>query len=1241
MTPVTAPDDAVLRQFLLGTLPPAEVAAVEAWLAANPDASVRLRSLSAHDTVTDAINGEANTAVRGSAVPLLPGGIPAAVGSYRVLRELGRGGMGVVLEAEDPHLKRQVAIKLIAPESSGSGQARERFLREAQAVARIDHPNVVPVHHVGEHDGQLYLVMPLLRGETLGSRLKREKKLKGSEVMRIGREVAAGLAAAHAVGLIHRDVKPANIWLDADTGRARVLDFGLAKPLDASSDDGLTETGAVIGTPHYMSPQQANGESLDERTDLFSLGAVLHHAATGVRPFDGPTQFAVLYAVVNDTPRNLEALKAALPARVAEVVQKLLEKKPDARPQSAAEVAERLTDAPTVVATPWEELTTEPDDETELLSTQPVDRPRSWARAAAGLVGGMLLAAAVVAATVVIIRDKNGKEVARIEVPDGGSVEVKPEPAKVPPALILPSDAPGTGRADRKAAEWVLSVGGSIRVDGAEKDISAAADLPKEPFRLTAVNLFNNAKVTDAGLAALAGCTELTELNLSTCRGVTDAGLAHFKGCTKLISLDVSATGVTDVGLATFATNGKLLRLTANATAITDAGLAALDKLTGVEFLYFNDTGLTDAGLKRLAAFKRLSVLQIDGTAVTDAGLVALAENAALSAVDVRKTKVTANGTAGLAKALPQCRIAWDGGVTEPAVSPDRRAAEYVLSVGGRVSVRTTKSGLQHITTAAELPKEPFQLETADFTNNANVTDAGLTAFLGCRHLKNLTLSGTAVTDSGLAVFKGCGTVHRLDLSRTRIGDAGLAHFKGCELRIVDLADTKVTDENIRWLAASKQLLTLNLTDTNVSDACAEILKDTQSLTIVSVGKTRMTPKGVTALAKALPNCLINWDGKSIESDRTPPRLGACGVIGHGGTVQLNDQPTVYKKLSELPREAFRITGVDLSGRMIEDSTLTSVTTGWDDVMRLNLRDTKVRDDGLKTLLQCTKLTALDVRETRVTTAGVAALAKALPGCRIEWDEGVIEPAINLDRKAAEYVLSIGGTVCINGTDDKGISSPRDLPATAFRLTFVNLARNPKVDDAGLNIFKGCTNLAGLILENTTVGDEGFANFKDCKQLNYLLLSETRLTDASLELLKGRTSITVLTLGGTKVTDAGMAHLKDCTGLQYFGLNDVKVTDTGLAHLKGCTNLTDLGLYNLKITDAGLAHFRGCKRLTYLSVYNTGVTDEGLAPFRECKELRTLLVRDTKATAQGVKAFAQARPNCRIEWDDGVIEPKK
>ena len=276
-------------------------------------------------------------------------------GTYEVVGVVGTGGMGVVLKALDAALNRYVAIKVLAPHLGSSGAARKRFSREAQASAAVVHDNVIEIYGVAEAAGLPYLVMPYVRGPSLQRRLDDEGPLAVVEILRVGMQAAAGLAAAHAQGLVHRDVKPANILLADGIERVKLTDFGLAR---AADDASLTKTGIIAGTPQYMSPEQARGEPVDQRSDLFSLGSVLYAMCTGRAPFRAETSYGVLRRITDEEPRPIREINPEIPEWLCRIVAKLMSKQPDDRFQSAREVAGLLQEClahvqqPTVVPLP-------------------------------------------------------------------------------------------------------------------------------------------------------------------------------------------------------------------------------------------------------------------------------------------------------------------------------------------------------------------------------------------------------------------------------------------------------------------------------------------------------------------------------------------------------------------------------------------------------------------------------------------------------------------------------------------------------------------------------------------------------------------------------------------------------------------------------------------------------------------------------------------------------------------------
>ncbi len=261
--------------------------------------------------------------------------VRAFAGAFTIESEIGRGGMGVVFRAHDERLKRTVAVKVLPPELAYRSDIRARFMREAETAARLSHPNIVPIHTVGEADDLVYFVMGFVDGEALGVRLKRRGRLSLEESRRIMRETADALAAAHQQGVIHRDVKPDNILLEGTRGRVMVTDFGIAKALSAEGGT-LTDTGIAIGTPAFMSPEQAAGERvIDGRSDLYSLGVVAYQMLTGELPFQAPTVPGLLMKQISTPATPVDRLRPEMPREFAMTVMRCLEKDPEDRWPSA------------------------------------------------------------------------------------------------------------------------------------------------------------------------------------------------------------------------------------------------------------------------------------------------------------------------------------------------------------------------------------------------------------------------------------------------------------------------------------------------------------------------------------------------------------------------------------------------------------------------------------------------------------------------------------------------------------------------------------------------------------------------------------------------------------------------------------------------------------------------------------------------------------------------------------------
>jgi eukaryotic-like serine/threonine-protein kinase len=263
----------------------------------------------------------------------------ATFGRYEILDKLGEGAMGVVYRARDATLGRVVALKMLSADLGAEEELHQRFQREAEAIGRLSHPNIVTVYDVGEASGQLYMAMELLEGDDLRSLIEKRAAIALADRVRILIQICAGLAYAHSRGVVHRDIKPANILVGSD-GRVKILDFGLAR---VSARSTITRRGVILGTPDYMAPEQAMGKGVDRRSDVFSAGAVFYEFLTLEKPFKGKTLHAVLYQIISDDPEPVLTVNPEVPVRLAAIVHRMLRKDADQRYGAMEEVGGELS----------------------------------------------------------------------------------------------------------------------------------------------------------------------------------------------------------------------------------------------------------------------------------------------------------------------------------------------------------------------------------------------------------------------------------------------------------------------------------------------------------------------------------------------------------------------------------------------------------------------------------------------------------------------------------------------------------------------------------------------------------------------------------------------------------------------------------------------------------------------------------------------------------------------------------
>jgi len=424
------------------------------------------------------------------------------ISHYRILAKLGEGGMGVVYKAEDVSLGRTVALKFVRPDAVGSDRERARLIREAQAAARLDHPNVCTIHEIDTVDGETFVAMAYVEGEDLKARIA-ARPLPLDDALDIAIQVAEGLAAAHEKGIVHRDIKPANIIV-TPAGRAKVMDFGLAHVVDQTR---LTKAGTTTGTVAYMSPEQARGEEVDLRTDIWSLGVTLYEMVTGQRPFRGASEQAVIYSILNESPEPLTALRSGVPVDLERIVSKAMAKRPAERYQDAADL---LVDLRAIKVELGSQSATVA---TARASTAPAaaDSPPRWGRR------GVAAVTTVVAVAVVVA----GIALVRLRAP---SSDLSPDHVVVAPFENRTGD-PSLDPVGPMAADWItqgLSQTGVVQVVPTMTPLGPATGLPGKGDEAAPSTIESLAEATGAG-TVVSGAYYLDGGDLRFQAEITDA----------------------------------------------------------------------------------------------------------------------------------------------------------------------------------------------------------------------------------------------------------------------------------------------------------------------------------------------------------------------------------------------------------------------------------------------------------------------------------------------------------------------------------------------------------------------------------------------------------------------------------------------------------------------------------------------------------------------------------------------
>lgn len=1056
------------------------------------------------------------------------------LGSYRVLKVLGSGGMGVVFLAEDTHLERKVALKAMKPWLASSESAKKRFLREARAAAAIEHDHIIGVFQVGEDRGVPYLAMPLLRGESLEERLNREGKLSVEEALRIGREIAEGLAVAHDRGLMHRDIKPGNVWLEtkaegrsSDAGssslvsppssfhRVRILDFGLARAADDASN--LTQSGAIAGTPAYMAPEQAQDETVDQRCDLFSLGCVLYRCVTGLPPFQGKNPMAVLMAVTQTQPKPLRELDESLPVEVEKLISRLLEKNPANRFQTAHEVITEIRQIERQLAAKKPELgpaiaTLTPPPEAVRPSSSSVpprmtqaDRPLESARTAPSVgqprwrkvvIAAGALFALLLAGVVYQIQTSKGTLVVVIE---DDAIEAKLKQS----GLVIQDTTSGRsftittrGEQRERPGAYKLADDQALTLFVAEND---GLEVATNEFKLT-----RGGKVRVRVTSELPAVASRVQPSASSSSD-TDHAERKFRNSLGM-EFVLIPKGKAWLGGGGAKVGDKEVEFKEDFyLGVYEVTQEEWEKVTGVNPSQFRRGGPLQSNIANVSDndLKRFPVEWVGWDDAQDF-------------LDVLNKRLNETG--------------WIYRL------PTEAEWEYACR-GGPSSNKFTYA--YH-----------FYVDKATNTlgaDQANCLFDGKGLKRPCK-VGSYKPNPLGLHDMHGNVYEWCNDIHKA--TEAEIKQLGVAEGRAIRGGSWNADSGNCTATTRSWYPETgnyrrrREFLGLRVARVRAAvDAnrrTAKAMLEFGDVTVSVGGQLRRIGKD-----DALPADNFRIEEIFVaERDRaTDGDLEVLRGLTSLRAIELLDAPRVTDAGVAHLRDLPRLEKLSLPNTQLTDAGLEHIQ-GMPNLQELFLAGTQVSDAGLAHLRGLSQLVLLDVGLTRITDAGTVHL-RELAGLR--------------DLRLNDNKLSDAGLANI-----KVLSRLRNLSLS-----------NTAVTSAGLEHLADLKELEHLLLNRTQLTDEGLKHLKKLVRLRQLWLHDTAVTDAGLAALGPLTNLEDLILAHTRgITDAGLEQLKGLTELRWLNLSDALVTDVGLEQLRELKKLESLSLERTKVTTAGVQRLR-------------------------------------------------------------------
>jgi serine/threonine protein kinase/Leucine-rich repeat (LRR) protein len=1100
--------------------------------------------------------------------------LPTKIGKFEVVEKIGAGAFGVVVRARDPQLDREVAIKF--PRRGTLDKEFLRFTREAVAAANMHHPNICPVYEVGTADGRPYIVMSLVPGKSLAEHLRQAKEpMPIRQAVLTVRKLAQALALAHDKGIVHRDLKPANVMLDRERKDVVIMDFGLAR-VERHDDIGLTVSGMVLGTPAYMSPEQARGDqkAIGPPTDIYSLGVILHELLTRQRPFEG-SMAEVLGKILHVPAPGPAAMRPEVGSQLDGIVRKCMAKEPAQRFRSMRELADALTkhlkargaDREMPAAETRDDMfatVASPEREHGEFKTPVADAQGSLKRGSPPrrrigvLLGFGFVAALILFGIMFFARTPTAEVFFHLKAVDptdatlSFTLDGKPVAAA---DLIKPTELKvGAHELLVKRGEDLLhkytfkvSLDAGPRIELGEEPVKPPSTIVEQPSanrdRFAAEWVLRQkgavaivAEGTDheqriGQVESLPASFQLVGLDLWGLR-LDDGSLRMLRDLKHLrFAIFFGCQTVNDDGLKTLGGIPSLRLLILGDNPITDRGLAELHNLTALEVLNIGGQGITAEGMTFIAKLPSLVTLTLRAAQVDSLGLSRLKEVATLESLTLEGEPFSDSCVDGLADLrslrkliLVETKISAEGlsklqsalpncQVTPADANPDRALAEWAVGNGASVKV-----------VVGEIPRTFEEL-----TNVPIITD-----------LAQLPTEPFQVIGVQLHPHQGT--------------DENIARLNGLKnLRFALLRGDGVTDKGVQLLTQHRRLRVLQLESKNITAAATGHLGQLTELQELLLDTTRVNDESLRHLTPLTRLQVLSLDGAMVRG------LGAVHLAGS-------------------PLRRLFVRGPSLTDEGLQAiSRLPRLTHLHFDAAE------KVSDDGLAHLKELTMLEDLVCGAPQVTDKGLA----HLEGCNNLRELHLFAPKI---------------------TDD-GLAQVGQIKS--LRLLHFS---TPLATAKGIERLTGLK-LRDLVIQGTRVGDDALLHIAKMEQLQRLELHNTSITGGEFGHLENLPRLLALRIMDSPINDTGLAAFKPPPELQTLYLIRSKVTDEGLVHLHGVKSLRAIELDGSPITAVGLAALR--KALPECSI-KPEASDPAAAVVARLESMGARLTRDEKAPGNAV-----------------------